>query len=257
MPRSSCRGRLNAVCAHVALLLTGAVLSACAQPSRFGADTWQEEVLLQDGRRIIVERSQTYGGRHEVGQSQPVREHTLRFTLPNSSKTITWTSEYGEELGRTNFNLLALHIRGNTPYVVAEPNLCLSYNKWGRPNPPYVFFRYDGTEWDRVAIEEVPNEFNSINLIVSTGRLAEIERSSKSTGYVPSESGAKINAELRAPALKTILREPLSKQKLESGCPELVLYKGAWVGPGDSIGKRSWMAHENDIDVVSKGADDA
>lgn len=37
------------------------------------------------------------------------------------------------------------------------------------------------------------------------------------------------------PEYKAILREPLDKKQL---CEELVFYKGAWVGPGDSIGKK-------------------
>ena len=33
-----------------------------------GGDSWKEDVLLHDGKKLIVERSQTYGGRHEIGQ---------------------------------------------------------------------------------------------------------------------------------------------------------------------------------------------
>jgi hypothetical protein len=96
-----------------------------------GDDSWQEEVLLHDGRKIVINRSQTYGGRHEIGQPSPIKEHTVTFTLPNTDKTIRWTSEYGEDLGRTNFHLLAVHVLNGTPYLVTEPNLCLSYNKGG------------------------------------------------------------------------------------------------------------------------------
>jgi len=38
---------------------------------------------------------------------------------------------------------------------------------------------------------------------------------------------------------KTILREPVKSADGSSvNCQEMVYYKGAWVGPGDSIGKR-------------------
>lgn len=221
----------SAAAAVVALVLAGVSVSGCAQPSRFGADSWREEVLLHDGQKIIVERSQTYGGRHEVGQSLPEKEHTIRFTLPNSSRIFTWTSEYGEELGRMNFNLLALHVDGNTPYLVARPNLCLSYNKWGRPNPPYVYFRHDGAEWRRISMEEVPSAFKSINLIVNTGRLAEIAQSSRSTGYVPFDAITRINENLRQPELKSIVREP-AKGGI-AACEVLVWYKCGWGSPGE------------------------
>jgi hypothetical protein len=231
MPINSALPTLTGAKALAAVVLVGVCVSGCAQSSRFGADTWREEVLLHDGQRVVVERSQTYGGRHEIGQAVPAKEHTIRFTLTNSSNVLAWTSEYGEELGRTNFNLLALHIRDNTPYLVAEPNLCLSYNKWGRPNPPYVFFKHDGTVWHRVAIEDVPTELKTINLIVNTSRLAEIQKSSRSTGYVPFEAVAKINEELRQPELKSILREPVRGGI--PGCEELVRYKCGWGAPGE------------------------
>lgn len=203
-----------------------------------GGDSWKEEVLMHDGQKIIVERSQTYKGRSEPGQSAPIGEHTIRFSLPGSSKRITWTSEYGEDLGRTNFNLLALHVLNDIPYIVASPNLCLSYNKWGRPNPPYIFFKYDDRDWQRITLSEVPIEFKKINLIVNNSRLLEIKESSKRTGYVPFESIKEINGSLRQPEYKVILRAPLPKEKIDRMCAEMVFYKGAWVGPGDSIGKR-------------------
>jgi hypothetical protein len=109
----------------------GVSMSAGAGFLGFGGTSWKDEVLLHDGSKMIVERSQSYGGRHEIGQSSPVKEHTITFSLPNSGKTISWTSEYSEDVGRANFNLLALHILNSTPYLVVEPNLCLSYNKWG------------------------------------------------------------------------------------------------------------------------------
>jgi hypothetical protein len=198
---------------------------------RSGADTWKEEVLLHDGQKIVVERSQTYGGRHEIGQPVPAKEHTIRFALPNSNTPISWTSEYGEELGRTNFNLLALHIKQGTPYLVAEPNLCLSYNKWGRPNPPYIFFKHDGKEWQRIPLSDVPVAFKAINLIVNNGRLPEIKESSKETGYVPYEAVMKINENLRQPELKVILREPLEGAGRD--CGEMISNgKGVWLGVG-------------------------
>lgn len=135
----------------------------------FGGDRWKEEVLLHDGSKIIVKRSQSYGGRHEIGQSSPIKEHTISFTLPNSSKSITWTSEYSDDIGRTNFKLIAVHVLKGTPYLLASPNGCYSYGKWGRPNPPYVYFKYDGKEWQRIHRKEFPVEFKTINVALSLG----------------------------------------------------------------------------------------
>lgn len=214
------------------LLMMVVSMSACSSVS------WKEEALLHDGQKIIVKRSQSYGGRHEIGQSTPVSEHTISFNLPGSGKAISWTSEYGEELGRTNFNLLALHILNGTPYLVVEPNLCLSYNKWERPNPPYVFFKYDGKEWKRIPLSEFPAEFKTINLIVNNGREKDIAWSASKLGHVSAEGVQQFNSSLTQPEYKTILREALPQAYINEMCLEMVPYKGSWVMPNDPIARK-------------------
>lgn len=86
----------------------GVSMSVGAGLLGFGGTSWKEEDLLDDGSKIIVKRSQSYGGRHEIGQSSPVKEHTITFTLPNSGKALSFISEFGKDVGRANFNLLAL-----------------------------------------------------------------------------------------------------------------------------------------------------
>lgn len=197
----------------------------------FGGTSWKEEALLHDGSKIIVKRSQSYGGRHEIGQPPPIKEHTISFTLPNSNKTVTWTSEYGEDLGRSNFNLLAVHVLNNTPYVVASPNLCLSYNKWGRPNPPYVFFKYDGAAWQRIPLSEFPAEFTTINVALDI-RGRQVEELT-GMGFVPAEKIRELNAHTKIPEYKTILREAVPPGSYGSSvnCDELIPFgKAGWLG---------------------------
>ena len=195
----------------IGLILTlGASMSACAK----NTFSWKEEVLLHDGSKIIVKRSQSYGGRHEIGQTPPIKEQTITFTAPGTNKAITWKSEYGEDIGRSNFILLALHILKDTPYIVASPNLCLSYSKWGRPNPPYVFFKYDSKAWERIALAELPTEFQEINLVVST---KVEEETITANPLVSAELVKKLNGSLEQPEYKTILREPLPTGQL---CPQ-------------------------------------
>jgi len=222
------------------LLLALLSLNATAGLFGFGDVSWKEEVLLHDGRKIIVKRSQSYGGRREVGQDPPIKEHVLTFQLPGSDKMIKWVSEFSQDVGRANFNLLALHVQNDTAYVVVMPNLCLAYNKWGRPNPPYVFFRYDGSAWQRIALAELPQELAATNVIVDVRREEVIERAAANLGYVPADVVRSDNQGLRQAELRSILREPVKRGTEGSAvnCDELVYYKGAWVGPGDSIGKR-------------------
>lgn len=198
---------------RVLFLITGLVvlveMSACALMGAlpFSGDSWKEEVLLHDGSKLVITRSQTYGGRHEIGQPSPIREHTVTFTLPQTNKTFTWTSEYGKDLGRTNFLLLAVHVLNGIPYLVTQPNLCPSYRKWGRPNPPYVFFKYDGTAWQRIPLEELPAEFTTMNVAISLD--TRYVREMVKRGVTTVEQIQQRNRELPQPEFKTILREPV------------------------------------------------
>lgn len=189
------------------IAMLGASMSACSSTA------WKEEVLLHDGQKIIVKRSQSYGGRHEIGQRPPIKEQEIAFTVPATHKTLTFKSEYGEDIGRANFKLLALHILNDIPYIVASPNLCLSYNKWGRPNPPYVFFKHDGKTWQRILLSDFPTEFKDINLVINT---KGEEKIITAQSLVTAELVKKLNGQLSQPEYKGILREPLAKER----CPQ-------------------------------------
>lgn len=194
--------------------MMGVSLNADARLLGLLGDSWKEEVLLQDGRKIVAERSQSYF--FQALERWPrVKEHSITFTPPGSDKAITWTSEYGEDIKSTNFNLLALHISNGTPYIVASPHLCLSYNKWGRPNPPYVIFKYDDKEWKRIRLSEFPAKFKEINLLTETIN-NDAQRAIK-TGFVSAENVQKLNSSLKQPEFKSILRESLPESAL---CPD-------------------------------------
>jgi len=221
----------------IGLILTlGVSMSAGAGLFGFGGNTvsWKEEVLLHDGSKLIVKRSQSYGGRHEIGQTPPIKEQEITFTVPSTNKTLTFKSEYSEDIGRANFKLLALHILNNTPYIVVTPNLCLSYNKWGRPNPPYVIFKNDGKKWQRITLQELPTEFREINLVINT---KGEEKIITAQSIITAELVRKLNGELEQPEYKTILRVPLPKGQIDEMCEERVLYKGSWILPNDPIAR--------------------
>lgn len=76
-------------------LILGASLTACGASST----EWKEEVLLHDGSKIVVERSQSYGGRHEIGQSPAIKEQRITFTLPNTKKPLPSRVSMGKTLG--------------------------------------------------------------------------------------------------------------------------------------------------------------
>lgn len=197
------------------LLMMGGSMNVGAGLLGLVGDSWKEEALQHDGSEIVVERSQSYF--FQALERWPrVKEHSIIFTPPGSNKAITWTSEYGEDIRSTNFNLVALHVLNGSPYIVASPHLCLSYNKWGRPNPPYVFFKYDGMAWQRILLSEFPAEANEINLLINTSGNNDSEEAIKS-GLVSADSVKKLNSNLKQPEDKTILREALPVSAL---CPD-------------------------------------
>jgi len=193
-----------------------------------GTTGWKEEVELHDGRKIIVDRYQSYGGLHEIGQGSPIKTQEVRVVMPGRHWPLSFKSEYSEDVGRANLLMLALHIKDDTPYIITEPNLCLAYNKWRRPNPPYVIFKHDGKDWKRIPLEELPAEFKTINLVIDT---KNEEPKFNKLDVVPAEQVRKFNKELHDPEYQGILREPLPEDKY--GCAEMISDgKGGWTGVG-------------------------
>lgn len=208
--------------AATVILAMGASMNAMAGLFGLGGTSWKEEVLLHDGTKIVVERSHAYGGSREVGQPPSIKEQDITFTLPGSDRTITWKDEYGKEVGGSNFILLALHILNDIPYIVAKPNLCRSYNKWGRPNPPYVVFKHDSKAWQRIPFAELPSEFKDTNLSLMYTKADEKYISSQSP--VSAEHVRQANARIPNPESTSILREPVKPGTSASlvNCEEMI-----------------------------------
>jgi hypothetical protein len=204
-------------------------MNACASFLGFGGDSWKEEVLLHDGGKIIVERSVERGGRHEIGQKPPYKEQTLTFTLPSTNQRITWKDEYSDDVGSSNFNPMLLEVFGITAYVLVTPAGCISYNKWGRPNPPYVVFKYQGKEWKRIPLNELPAEVKLPNLVISS---PDDVAKNAMHGVLSVEMIKQANEGFRQPEYRTILRAPSAIS--ENRCPNLVRIEGGWASPGGS-----------------------
>lgn len=206
----------------ISLMILGGGMSACA----IGGTSWKEEVLLHDGTKIIVERSVERGGRHELGQRPPIKEQSLTFTLPGKNGSVTWEDNFTQDVGGANFLPMQLEIRKDTAYLVTYPMGCLSYNKWGRPNPPYVVFKYQGKSWQRIALQELPAEFKTPNLIFSS---PDSEAEKTGQRIVSAETIKALYEGYKQPEFKTILRE--AYPTAAGGCSEMVPYgNGGWLG---------------------------
>lgn len=222
----------------IAILIMGTSMNAFGFLGFGNSASWKEEVLLHDGQKIIVERSQTRGGRHEIGQEVPIAKHTVSFSLPGTNRLIAWESEFGMEPEKSSLALLAIDVVDNVPYLVTTTAGCIDYNKWRRPNPPYVFFRYDGKTWQQIQMREVPVGIKEANVVIGTQRMERYL--TEYSGPVPTYEIKKINTEAKSPDvrhLRTFVREPI-KVPQTAECEELIYYKGAWISPGNSIGRR-------------------
>ena len=197
------------IVAIVCLILMFSMIEAFARSSTFN---WKEEVLLHDGKKLIVERTDIYDSsmRHEIGQGPPLAEHRTMFVIPGTNQTVVWKSDNRSSSDPDRLHLLVLDFLDGVPYVATTPYGSLAYTKWNRPNPPYVFFKYVG-EWKRISMDEFPDRFK-INVIV-TGRKRDnprISEANQKVGYVPIETVTEINREPgRSKEYYTILRTPL------------------------------------------------
>ena len=173
---------------------------------------------MHDGSKIVVTRSQSRGGRGEIGQS-PIKEQAISFVLPGSSKSVTWKDEYSEDVGHSNFELLALHVLNGASYIVTSPYGSSAYKKWGSPNPPYALFKSNGATWQRITLAELPIQFKDMNFTInSSAHEKKLIEETRKSGYVSAVTIKEFNSSLTQEELKSVVRAPLEiwKPRLEN-----------------------------------------
>lgn len=213
------------------ILTMGAGMNAFGFLGFGNSVNWQEEVLLHDGNKIIVDRSQVLG-KHPTLDSRERRtlEEEWVFPVPGTERKISWKTGFKTPPEGPCLMLVLVGFPGGIPYIATAAAGCTAYNHWERPNPPYVFFKYDGTNWQRIPLREFPQELKEVNVVV--GRPDSSHRSGLLSIATIKEENRNLEIHLRQ-----IVREPVKvAQTVE--CEELIYYKGAWIGPGDSIGRR-------------------
>ena len=190
--------------------------------------SWQEEVLLHDGSKIVVDRWQKRGGPHTLGERPGILEYSLSFKHPVTKEIIKWKDGPTEDISYANFDPVALHIKDNIAYIITMTYGCKSFNKWGRPNPPYVIFKYEGNNWQRIDMADLPPEIKTINIVLST---LTHEKDFAEMGFITAEKVNDLNSNLREEIYKTIVRTPFNEEGRISGCPEMIYDgHGGWTG---------------------------
>lgn len=218
-------GMLKRIVKLVLILMMGVSMSACAGLSG-STMHWKEEVLLHDGNKVIIERFYNLGGYTTIdSRERKSIDQTVTFTLPGANRAIIWKTDFHDARPEPNsLNLLLFDVVKGVPYIATYPAGCIAYNKWQRPNPPYIFFKYEYNDWKRISLEEFPSELNKTNVIVGRPP-AELLKS-----FYTAEEVEDQNYDIHSPEYKTILREVLPNVwKL---CPAMISYgrNGGWIG---------------------------
>jgi hypothetical protein len=226
------------------VLLLGTSISACA--GLFGNSAgWKEEVQLHDGRALLVERTYNLGGYPTLdARERRMLDETITFTLPDTNKTISWKTEFDDRVPEPNsLGALLLDIVDGIPYLATSPAGCISYNKWGRPNPPYILFKYINEAWQQIPLQEFPAELMEANLMSMPASSLR-----KSYYNVAAAKAQRQNGNVSKYA-KTILREPVSGEGSSVNCERLVPYgEGGWLGI-------DWFTDQPSLDACLKFCD--
>lgn len=210
-------GMLKQVAKLGLLLVMGVSMNADA--GLFGHTmSWKEEVLLHDGSKIIAERYYNLGGKPTwESQERAVLDVTATFSLPDTNKKIIWKTDYSNSQPEPNsLNLIRFDVVRGVPYIATYPAGCIAYNKWGRPNPPQVLFKYENDQWQRITLAEFPAELINAQANVVVGRPAsKLLKSFYTVEGVNAE-----NREIDEGPYKTILREPVKEGLGVTSCPD-------------------------------------
>lgn len=123
-------------------------------------------MILPDGRELIVERSHTLGNRFDrelsaINAPPGATAYVVTVPLPDGRK-VSWESEHKDMIP------IAVDVERGVAYIVASPFNCRSYAKLGRPVPPFIVFKHDGTQWVRTTIDEFPEGITEANLMIDT-----------------------------------------------------------------------------------------
>ena len=130
-------------------------------------ESWTEDALLHDGRTIEVKRKVDYvmttsGEISQLFKSWPTT-YWLKFKNPDTGVTIKWQ-------GEPHFEPILVDVVNRVPFLVVlgEPDLS-NMKKYGCPDIPYIFLRYEEKtrDWIPIQREQIPNELKEANIAVS------------------------------------------------------------------------------------------
>jgi hypothetical protein len=190
--------------------------------------SWKEEVLLHDQTKMVVERSQKYTDRRMmVGTERTITEESWIFQIPGAQNKVTWSTGFARPPESSCLMLMHVNFLNDVPYIATSPAGTLAYNHWGRPNPPYVFFKHDGKDWQRVALADYPTQFVDSNVVVGDrGEAAKLNGTTLTIDQVKTAN------RLLDSYMRQVVRQPVTQGDGVWLSPVMVYDgKGAWKSP--------------------------
>jgi hypothetical protein len=148
------------------VLMMGVSMSSCASNEY---KTWQEEVKLNDGRVIVVTQKKRCSGAYTGGNyaSCIAREAWLTIKLPElGNQEIVW---------HEHLSPVVLNIHLGQLYVVGEPPTGREFDFYGKPQPPYIGFVLEGTQWKRISFAEIPEAIYDLNMLIEAIPPSEVD----------------------------------------------------------------------------------
>ncbi len=128
-------------------------LAACGN-----AVHWKQEVLLLDGRVIIVERESEQTGKLFPQNISMEKSQFIAFTNPDTGEKVSWSIPQG-------LKPYALDFDNRVPYLVLNAYTVADYNTWNCPNPPYLVYRHESGNWVPIPFDQLPDKFVRRNLV--------------------------------------------------------------------------------------------
>jgi hypothetical protein len=126
------------------IAVTALQITACSKPNL----KWTEDVVLRDGRQIVVSRAleglESLGGIGDSGGTEH-KASTITFpqNLPNAPSTLS-----------THFNPMVLNQTSQGKwYVLARIQMCEDWGQIGYPKLPYTQYNWDNGTWQQVPLD--------------------------------------------------------------------------------------------------------
>lgn len=173
---------------------------------------WKQEVQLQDGRVIEVERVSKQKGPLFPENVIIEYEQTLSFVNPDTKEKVIWAIPQGLRPKMLDFEK-------GIPYFVFGTGSVADYNTWDCPNPPFLVFRYENGQWPQKPFDILPAQFTVPNLLGAAHSADKLSEDGLVTLYEFKQYLKKSSI----PSVRVISREKI--HPIAKGCHPDVLVK--------------------------------